>query len=965
MTAGADQGLALGRRRLRLVAALFAIALVTLALRLADLALWRGERGVGGSALAGAITDLRRADIVDRNGALLATDYPKTSIYADPALVLDAEAAASRLAAVLYGVERAELLDRLTRPGRFVWLKRHVTEAEERAVIRLGLPGVAFRSELHRIYPQRALTAHLVGYVGVENQGLAGIEGGFERRLTGESSKTPLMLTIDLGVQEAVRSELASARARFAAQGATGIVLDVATGELLAAVSLPDFDPNNYQLARPEALFNRNTLGTYELGSLFKLFTVAMALDAGAADIEGQLDATQPLQLGRHSIGDFHAKRRWLSVPEVIAFSSNIGAARMAQALGTEGQHAYFERFGLLDRHPIHLPEVGQPQQPVPWRPINTVTAAYGHGLAVSPLQVADAVAATVCAAPRPRAHLVAEEVPELWSQMPVSAATAAQAALADVAHRDRGHGLARQGPGLSGRRQDRQRRQARRGRRLSPARGDRIVRRRLPDRPAALRRAGDARRAPGRRRDLRPGAGRLDRRAHGRADHQPHRAAARPAAGRRRRRDLVPRAAGRGAGDQRPHRAARARVRGHAGGELGGRQRGRSGMRLSELLDPGLRVLGAAGREVEISGLSANSRTVEPGMLFAALAGSRADGRRFVADAIAKGAVALLVAAPLEGVDLPQVVDPDPRRRLALLAARFYGKQPRCIAAVTGTSGKTSVAGFVRQLWTHLGHPAASLGTLGLIAPGNRSSTGLTTPDPVRLHALLAELAAGGVDHLALEASSHGLDQRRLDGVRILAAAFTNLSRDHFDYHGSFDHYLAAKRRLFGELLAPEGTAVLNADQPEVAMLTALCRERGIAVLDYGERAERLRLLARRPEAGGQRLELDARRPRHMRQHAARGRLPGGEPAGGARLGRGLGRGCRTARSACSAVSRAPPAGSRRSAAIRAARRSSSTMPTSPMRWPRSSTRCGRTRRAASSWCSAAAATATQASGR
>ncbi len=423
----ADQGLLLGRRRLRLVGAVFAAALLTLALRLADLALWHGDSGLGGSALAGAISDLRRADIVDRSGRLLATDYPKTSIYADPALVLDPEAAARSLAGVLHGLDEAELLARLTEPRRFVWLKRHVTEAEERAVVRLGLPGVAFRTELHRIYPPRELAAHLVGYVGVENQGLAGVERAFEDRLTGEQSDTPLMLTLDLGVQEVVRSELESARARFAALGATAIVLDVATGELLASVSLPDFDPNRYQQALPEALFNRNTLGTYELGSLFKLFTVAMALDAGAIDIADVIDATEPLRFGRHQIGDFHAKRRPLSVAEVIAFSSNIGAAKMAQALGTEGQHAYLERFGLLTRHPIHLPEVGQPQQPSPWRPINTVTAAYGHGLAVSPLQVADAVAATVCAAPRPRAHLVAEEVPPAWQEMPVSAETAAR----------------------------------------------------------------------------------------------------------------------------------------------------------------------------------------------------------------------------------------------------------------------------------------------------------------------------------------------------------------------------------------------------------------------------------------------------------------------------------------------------------------------------------------------------------
>jgi len=287
--------------------------------------------------------------------------------------------------------------------------------------------------------------------------------------------------------------------------------------------------------------------------------------------------------------------------------------------------------------------------------------------------------------------------------------------------------------------------------------------------------------------------------------------------------------------------------------------------MRLSDLLDPGVTLRGACGGEVEISGLCADSRALEPGMLFAALAGSRTDGRCYVAEAIAKGAAAVLTdpTCATADVGVPLVVDPDPRRRLALMAARFHGAQPRCVVAVTGTSGKTSVAGFVRQLWERLGHPAASLGTLGLIAPGQDARASLTTPDPVQLHALLAELARAGVDHLALEASSHGLDQRRLDGVRFLAAAFTNLSRDHFDYHGTFENYLAAKRRLFGELLAPEGTAVLNADQPEFAALAATCRARGIAVLDYGAKAERLRLVARRPAADGQRLALalDGRR--------------------------------------------------------------------------------------------------------
>jgi UDP-N-acetylmuramoyl-L-alanyl-D-glutamate--2,6-diaminopimelate ligase len=276
--------------------------------------------------------------------------------------------------------------------------------------------------------------------------------------------------------------------------------------------------------------------------------------------------------------------------------------------------------------------------------------------------------------------------------------------------------------------------------------------------------------------------------------------------------------------------------------------------MRLRALLGPGVTIVGATAA-AEISGLTADSRSVQPGWLFAALPGTRTDGRRFIAEAIARGAAAILAPpdlAPAE-IGVPLVPDPDPRRRLALIAARFYGRQPRCIAAVTGTSGKTSVAWFAMQLWTGLGHPAASLGTLGLTAPAGRDAAGLTTPDPVRLHALLAELAAGGIEHLALEASSHGLDQRRLDGVQLTAAAFTNLSRDHFDYHGSQDAYLAAKRRLFSKLLPPGATAVLNADQPEFEPLAAVCRERGIAVLDYGLAAARLRLLERRPEPDGQ----------------------------------------------------------------------------------------------------------------
>jgi len=266
------------------------------------------------------------------------------------------------------------------------------------------------------------------------------------------------------------------------------------------------------------------------------------------------------------------------------------------------------------------------------------------------------------------------------------------------------------------------------------------------------------------------------------------------------------------------------------------------------------------------IRGLTADSREVRPGFLFAALAGTRVDGGRFVDEAVGRGAVAVLTDDPGRFVTLTQhqppvhvIFDANPRRRLARMAARFYAPQPETLVAVTGTNGKTSVTVFARQIWQALGHRAASLGTIGIVGPGFEHPGSLTTPDPVSLHRELNILARSGIDHVALEASSHGLDQFRLDGLELVAAAFTNLTRDHLDYHPDMAAYLAAKARLFTELLPPDGTAVLNADSPEAMQLAQLCRQRGQTVLAYGadERAD-LRLLAARPLAAGQELRLE-----------------------------------------------------------------------------------------------------------
>jgi UDP-N-acetylmuramoyl-L-alanyl-D-glutamate--2,6-diaminopimelate ligase len=270
-------------------------------------------------------------------------------------------------------------------------------------------------------------------------------------------------------------------------------------------------------------------------------------------------------------------------------------------------------------------------------------------------------------------------------------------------------------------------------------------------------------------------------------------------------------------------------------------------------------------GLEVEIRGLSADSRKIEPGFLFAALPGSKLDGRRFIAEAAARGAVAVLAPA---GTAVPAgialVADENPRRRLALMAARFYARQPRAVAAVTGTSGKTSTVEFTRQIWALLDRRAASLGTLGVVTPEGGEYLSLTTLDPIDLHRRLADLAAAGIDRLALEASSHGLDQFRLDGVEVAASAFTNLSRDHLDYHGSMAAYLGSKTRLFAEVMAPGGTAVLNRDAPEFETLAAISRRQDHRLIAFGrQKGNRtdadLRLIEQRPEAEGQHLVVEA----------------------------------------------------------------------------------------------------------
>jgi UDP-N-acetylmuramoyl-L-alanyl-D-glutamate--2,6-diaminopimelate ligase len=281
--------------------------------------------------------------------------------------------------------------------------------------------------------------------------------------------------------------------------------------------------------------------------------------------------------------------------------------------------------------------------------------------------------------------------------------------------------------------------------------------------------------------------------------------------------------------------------------------------MKLENLLTPDA-VSDARFAALEVAGVSDDSRSVKPGDLFVAMGGTKDDGLRFVGPALAAGAAAIMAErvpeTPLpDGVAFVRVGDA--RRALALAAAKFFPRQPRVIAAVTGTSGKTSVAAFTRQIWAALGEPAASIGTVGLVTPTREVYGSLTTPEPVALHRSLDELAGEGITHLAMEASSHGLDQRRLDGVRVAAGGFTNLSRDHLDYHPTIEAYLAAKLRLFTELIVPGGVAVIFADHEHADAVVAAARKRGLRLLTVGRRGDGIRLLETAIEGFAQTLRV------------------------------------------------------------------------------------------------------------
>jgi cell division protein FtsI (penicillin-binding protein 3) len=389
-----------GQNRLRLIGICFTAFFLAIAGQVTHLTLFpKQDEGPLRPITEGP---LPRPDIIDRNGVLLATDVAVASIFADPSKIIDIDEAVELLTATMPDVDAKELRRKLTTAKRFAWIKRQVSPEERDAVYNLGIPGVSYVNERRRVYPQGRLSSHVVGYVDLDTKGIAGIEKYLDDQGAlytaslaepAEHKTQPAQMSIDIRVQAALIDEIGQAITKFKAIAGGGIVMNINTGEVLSLVSLPDFNPNQEKKNFSKDQQNRMTSGVYELGSVVKAVTFAMALDYGTATLESRYDARFPLVLGSARINDFHAQRRVLTLPEVFTNSSNIGTAKMALEVGTERHQEFLRRVGLFQKLQTELPEAAKPLLPRRWSKLATATAAFGHGFAVQPLQGAAVVA--------------------------------------------------------------------------------------------------------------------------------------------------------------------------------------------------------------------------------------------------------------------------------------------------------------------------------------------------------------------------------------------------------------------------------------------------------------------------------------------------------------------------------------------------------------------------------------------
>jgi len=385
------QALDQARSRLRILGLAMAVGFGLLALRSVEMAV-ANPVDVGSDA-SNTVAAVDRGEIFDRTGQVLATTLETHSLYADPTQVWDAGETAEALAGVLPGLDVERVVRDLSSRRRFVWIQRNLTPRQRQAVFALGLPGVGFRTEPRRVYPRGRLASHVVGYTDRDLAGLAGAERAFNSALSSGDGR-PVALSIDMAVQFHLDEVLRASMIEFNALAASGIVMNVRTGEIVGMVSLPDFDPNRPMQSEARERLNRSAQSVYEMGSTFKAFTVALALETGTATLESGYDASNPLQLGGHTINDYHAEDRWLTLSEVFTHSSNIGSSLIALEAGSEAQRGFLGDLRLLERAPIELIESADPLLPRQWAQTETATISYGHGIAVSPIATIAAFAA-------------------------------------------------------------------------------------------------------------------------------------------------------------------------------------------------------------------------------------------------------------------------------------------------------------------------------------------------------------------------------------------------------------------------------------------------------------------------------------------------------------------------------------------------------------------------------------------
>lgn len=419
----------LAHGRLIFMGGFFVVAYILIALRALDLSVIQAQKidpelrlsdrvASAPESAQGKEKSVRRADIVDRNGVMLATTLKTVSLFADARFVAEPEKAAKSLNKIFPDLAYGDVLQKLQSGKSFIWIKRNITPDEQRRVLEIGEPGLAFEESSRRYYPQESLAGHLLGYTSIDNQGLSGVERSFNGYL--DSDQKSLRLSLDVRFQHALRREIQKAMEEFKAIGAAGVVMDARTGEILAGVSLPDFNPHDMNKASKNQSFSRLTQGAYELGSVFKIFSTAAFFETRDLPMSTKFDAREPIKKGRFTINDYHAQKRVLTVPEVFMHSSNIGTAMMAEAVGGDALRKFYYDLGVMTPMDFEIKEVAKPLVPNPWREISTLTASYGHGVSTTPLQLAAGVSTVVNGGYLIRPRLVLSDEPQNGSDVRV-----------------------------------------------------------------------------------------------------------------------------------------------------------------------------------------------------------------------------------------------------------------------------------------------------------------------------------------------------------------------------------------------------------------------------------------------------------------------------------------------------------------------------------------------------------------